>query len=54
MDYHRYSGYGLLGLLLFRLYWGFVGSDTAPYSLSGIYAYIPTGATLSVGYEPFN
>jgi cytochrome b len=29
MDYHRYSGYGLLGLLLFRLYWGFVGSDTA-------------------------
>ena len=31
-----------------------VGHDTAPYSLSGIYAYIPTGATLSVGYEPFN
>lgn len=24
------------------------------YSLAGLYAYIPTGVTLSVGYEPFN
>lgn len=30
------------------------GLQTSPYSLSGIYAYIPVGATLSVAYEPFN
>ena len=29
MDYHRFSGYGLLGLLTFRIYWGFAGSSTA-------------------------
>jgi cytochrome b len=26
---HRYSGYALLGCIVFRLYWGFVGSSTA-------------------------
>jgi hypothetical protein len=30
------------------------GSSTSPYSLAGLYAYVPTGATLSVAYEPFN
>jgi cytochrome b len=29
MDYHRYSGYALLGVLVFRLYWGVFGSTTA-------------------------
>lgn len=29
MDWHRLSGYCVLGLLLFRLWWGFVGSRTA-------------------------
>ena len=29
INVHRYSGYALLGLLVFRLYWGFVGSPTA-------------------------
>ena len=29
MDWHVRSGYGLLVLLLFRLIWGFVGSETA-------------------------
>jgi len=29
MDYHRYSGYALLGVLVFRIYWGFFGSSTA-------------------------
>lgn len=28
--------------------------STSPYGLAGIYAYIPSGATLSVAYEPFN
>lgn len=37
MDWHRYSGYTLLGLLLFRIYWGFAGSSTARFAsfLSG-------------------
>jgi len=32
LEYHRYSGYVLLGLLIFRLYWGFVGGDTARFA----------------------
>jgi cytochrome b len=29
MDWHQYCGFTLLGLLTFRLYWGFFGSSTA-------------------------
>ena len=29
LEWHRWSGYTLLGLLLFRLYWGFTGGSTA-------------------------
>ncbi|MGE0223468.1 MAG: cytochrome b/b6 domain-containing protein [Acetobacteraceae bacterium] len=29
MEWHMWSGYAILSLLLFRLVWGFVGSDTA-------------------------
>jgi cytochrome b len=32
MDYHRYSGYALLGVLVFRVYWGLVGSHTARFA----------------------
>ena len=32
MDWHRYSGYALLGLLIFRIYWGFFGSSSARFS----------------------
>ncbi|MBC7983539.1 MAG: cytochrome b/b6 domain-containing protein [Candidatus Obscuribacterales bacterium] len=32
MEYHRYSGYVMLGALLFRVYWGLVGSSTARFS----------------------
>ena len=32
LQYHRYSGYTLLGLLVFRIYWGFAGSTTARFS----------------------
>jgi cytochrome b len=37
MDWHRYSGYTMLGLLVFRIYWGFAGSTTARFTqfLSG-------------------
>jgi cytochrome b len=29
MEWHRWSGYALLGVVLFRLYWGFAGGSTA-------------------------
>jgi cytochrome b len=29
LDWHRWSGYLLLGLVLFRVYWGFAGGSTA-------------------------
>jgi cytochrome b len=32
MDWHRYSGYTLLGLVGFRIYWGFFGSSTARFA----------------------
>ena len=32
MEWHRYSGYALLGLLTFRIYWGLVGSSSARFS----------------------
>ncbi|MBV9785964.1 MAG: cytochrome b/b6 domain-containing protein [Acidisphaera sp.] len=32
MSWHFYAGYAMLVLLLFRLVWGFVGSDTARFS----------------------
>ncbi len=32
MEYHRYSGYALLGVVVFRVYWGFVGSATARFT----------------------
>lgn len=32
LDWHRYCGYGLLGLLVFRVYWGFFGSAAARFA----------------------
>src|SRR5205085_2581486 len=32
MDWHRYSGYALFALAVFRVYWGFFGSSTARFS----------------------
>lgn len=32
MDWHRRSGYAVLGLLVFRIYWGFAGSQTARFA----------------------
>lgn len=45
MDWHRYSGYALLGLLIFRIYWGFAGSSSARFATfvrgpSGVVAYL--------------
>jgi cytochrome b len=32
MDWHAYAGYALLALVVFRLLWGFFGSDTARFA----------------------
>jgi cytochrome b len=32
MEWHRWSGYVLLGLVIFRIYWGLAGSSTARFS----------------------
>ena len=32
MEYHGWSGYAILTLVLFRIAWGFVGSDTARFA----------------------
>ena len=32
LDWHMLSGYGILTLLLFRIYWGFAGSATARFT----------------------
>lgn len=58
LDLHRYSGYTILGLLVFRLYWGFVGSDTARFFVfvkgpSGIAKYLRSPRADSVvGHNP--
>jgi cytochrome b len=46
MDWHRRSGFTIVGLLVFRIWWGFAGPATARFSnfLKGpgeIFAYIP-------------
>jgi cytochrome b len=32
MEWHRWSGYAVLGLIVFRLFWGFAGSRTARFA----------------------
>jgi cytochrome b len=58
MDVHRYSGYALLGLLIFRIYWGIVGSPTARFaqfvrSPSAIARYLKApDARTTAGHNP--
>jgi cytochrome b len=59
MDWHRYSGYALLGLLVFRIYWGIAGSSTARFSqfIRGpgkLFAYLrePRGEHRDAGHNP--
>lgn len=32
LDWHQWSGYGVIGLVLFRIYWGFAGGGAARFS----------------------
>ena len=57
LEWHRWSGYVLLGVLVFRLCWGFFGSSTARFAqcLRGpreILAYIRGHWALAPGHNP--
>lgn len=58
MGYHRYSGFALLGVLAFRIYWGFFGSSTARFTQfvqapRSIWSYLRSRATApSAGLNP--
>src|SRR5690606_5783275 len=57
LELHRYSGYLLLGLLLFRIYWGFAGSSSARFAHfvigpRAILKYLRGGWAASLGHNP--
>lgn len=57
LEWHRWSGYTLLGLVLFRLYWGFLGSSTARFSQfvrgpRAIAAYLKGSGEPRAGHNP--
>lgn len=58
MRWHKWNGYALLVLLLFRLLWGFVGSSTARFTdfLRGpgaVWTYLQAGGRVrSLGHNP--
>lgn len=61
LQWHRWAGYGALGLILFRIYWGFAGGETARFShfLRGpkaVLAYgrrlLSRGDAVSLGHNP--
>ena len=57
MDYHRYSGYALSGLVAFRLYWGWFGSSTARFAQfvrgpRAVFDYLRGSWPKAVGHNP--
>ena len=57
LDWHRLSGYAIVALLVFRIWWGFTGSSTARFSrfLAGparIRAYLAGKAAPAIGHNP--
>ena len=57
LPWHRLSGYTILGVLVFRVAWGFIGSSTARFSEflrgpGGIRAYIARRFGAYVGHNP--
>ena len=57
LEWHRWSGYTLLGLVTFRIYWGFFGSSTARFRefVRGprvIMNYLRGGWSVALGHNP--
>jgi cytochrome b len=57
LPWHRLSGYTILGLLIFRLIWGFAGSPTARFAgflrgPRGLAAYLRGEAGQVIGHNP--
>ena len=57
LEWHRWSGYTLTGLLLFRIYWGFFGSSTARFSRfvrgpRGVIDYLRGRWAVAAGHNP--
>jgi cytochrome b len=57
LEWHRWSGYSLTALVLFRLYWGFFGGSTARFSqfLRGpraVASYLRGAAVPAPGHNP--
>jgi cytochrome b len=57
MEWHRWSGYAILGLLVFRIFWGFAGGRTARFAQfvrgpRAVIAYLRTGAHGEPGHNP--
>ena len=57
LEWHRWSGYTLLGLVIFRLYWGLVGSSTAKFAgfvrgPRSVASYLKGGWTATAGHNP--
>jgi cytochrome b len=63
LDWHRYLGSSVMGLLVFRLYWGFFGSSTARFTdfvrrPGAVWAYarkLPSRSSIfRVGHNPLS
>lgn len=57
MEWHRWSGYALLGLVVFRIYWGLAGSSTARFSRfvrgpRAISSYLKGNGVAAPGHNP--
>ncbi len=57
MEWHRYAGYAVLALLVFRIFWGFFGSETARFAafIKGpreIWRYVTGRAGTTPGHNP--
>jgi cytochrome b len=57
MEWHRWSGYTLLGLVIFRIYWGFAGSSTAKFrefvrGPRAVAGYLKGGWSTQPGHTP--
>ena len=57
MNWHRWSGYAVIGLVLFRIYWGFAGGGAARFASfvrgpRATLAYLPTLASRTASDVP--